>query len=164
MNSKAFGPDDPWQLLTDTVMGGISQGTLTREDVGGRLAVRMRGDVSLENNGGFIQMALNLRPDGRRFDGSHWLGIEIEAFGNDEDYGIHLRTDDLTRPWQSYRQGFRASRRWEPLRFAFADFKPHRTDAALDIRHLRRVGLVGSGRAFHADLAIAGLRFFGTAV
>ena len=152
-----------WLLLTDAVMGGISQGAMTREEIAGRKAVRMRGDVSLENNGGFIQLALDLSADGARFDGSPWQGIEIVACGNDEDYGIHLRTDDLTRPWQSYRQGFRPSRMWKTLRFAFADFKPHRTDVALDVRHLRRVGLVGIGRAFHADLAIAGLRFFGAA-
>lgn len=162
MKGKEYGPGEPWQLLTDAVMGGISQGTMTREEIGGRPAVRMRGDVSLENNGGFIQIALNLLPDGGRLDGSRWLGLEIEAHGNEEDYGIHLCTDDLTRPWQSYRQGFRPSRKWTTLRFAFDDFKPHRTDVALDVRHLRRVGLVGIGRAFHADLAIAGLRFFGT--
>ena len=49
-----------WQLVTDRVMGGVSDGTLVRETVSGRPALRMRGDVSLENNGGFVQMALDL--------------------------------------------------------------------------------------------------------
>ena len=41
-----------WQLFTDRVMGGVSGGTMVREIVAGRPAIRMRGDVSLENNGG----------------------------------------------------------------------------------------------------------------
>ncbi|NQW50776.1 MAG: CIA30 family protein, partial [Rhodospirillales bacterium] len=49
-----------WQLFTDQVMGGVSTGTMSRELVGGRLAIRMLGDVRLENNGGFVQLALDL--------------------------------------------------------------------------------------------------------
>ena len=49
-----------WQLFTDRVMGGVSNGTMIREMVAGRPAIRMRGDVSLENNGGFVQMSLDL--------------------------------------------------------------------------------------------------------
>jgi hypothetical protein len=43
-----------WRLFTDRVMGGVSNGTMVREQVAGRPAIRMRGDVSLENNGGFV--------------------------------------------------------------------------------------------------------------
>jgi hypothetical protein len=39
-----------WQLLTDQVMGGLSKGIMVRDTVAGRAAIRMRGDVSLENN------------------------------------------------------------------------------------------------------------------
>ena len=35
-------------------------------------------------------------------------GVEFDVLGNGEGYGIHLRTEDLTRPRQSYRQSFRA--------------------------------------------------------
>ena len=45
-----------WQLFTDRVMGGASNGTLVRDTVAGRAAIRIRGNVSLENNGGFVQM------------------------------------------------------------------------------------------------------------
>jgi hypothetical protein len=53
-----------WELLTDEVMGGVSKGTMVRDVIAGRAAIRMRGDVSLENNGGFVQIALDLSPDG----------------------------------------------------------------------------------------------------
>jgi hypothetical protein len=149
-----------WQLFTDQVMGGVSIGAMTREIVAGRLAIRMRGDVSLENNGGFIQMALDLAPEAGAADASAWSGIELDFYGNDADYGAHLRTSDLARPWQSYRQTFRAAPEWQTTRLPFSGFGPHRTEIPLDLRRLRRMGLAAIGRAFSADLAVGGLRFF----
>ena len=85
-----------WRFVADTVMGGVSSGAIERTPVGGRKALRLSGAVSLENNGGFIQMALNLAPDGQSVDASRFSGIEITVQGNGEAYGLHLRTDDLT--------------------------------------------------------------------
>jgi len=149
-----------WRLVTDQIMGGVSRGTMVREVVAGRAAIRMRGDVSLENNGGFVQIALDLAPDGGTVDASDWLGIEIDVFGDGEEYGLHLRTADLTRPWQSYRQSFRAEPSWKTIQLAFEQFTPHRTETLLNIRRLRRIGVVAIGRAFAADLSVGGIRFF----
>lgn len=149
-----------WQVVTDQVMGGVSSGTLVREIVGGRPAINMRGSVRLENNGGFVQIGLDLAPDGKAVDASSWIGIELDVWGNGEEYNLHLRTLDLTRPWQSYRHGFKAATSWQTIRLPFGSFMPHRTDAPLDLRRLRRVGLVAIGRAFSADLALGGIRFF----
>jgi hypothetical protein len=148
-----------WQLFTDRVMGGVSNGTMGREMVAGRPAVRMRGDVSLENNGGFVQIAVDLMPDGKATDASGWNGVELDVFGNGEEYNIHLRTEDLTQPWQSYRQSFCADPQWQTVRFRFQDFVPYRTDIALDIRRSRRIGIVAIGRAFSADICVGGLRY-----
>lgn len=149
-----------WQLFTDQVMGGVSNGTMTREMVAGRLAIRMRGDVRLENNGGFIQMGLDLAPGSGTADATGWAGIEVDFYGVDAEYGMHLRTSDLARPWQSYRQSFRALPKWQTARLSFSGFSLHRTEIPLDLRRLRRVGLAAIGRAFSADLAIGGIRFF----
>jgi hypothetical protein len=121
----------------------------------------MRGDVSLENNGGFVQMALDLAPDRGVVDASAWTGIELDVIGNDGDYGVHLRTDAVEQPWQSYRRSFRAGAAWRTVQLAFADFVPHRIEVPLDVRRLRRIGLVAIGRAFTADLAVGGVRFYG---
>jgi hypothetical protein len=149
-----------WQLIADRVMGGVSSGTMHRETVGGRPALRMRGDVSLRNDGGFIQVALDLAPGGGAVDASPWSGIEIDVFGNEERYNLHLRTADIVRPWQSYRAAFVARPEWQTLRLPFAGFEPHRIEAPLDLTRLRRLGIVAIGRAFAADIAIGGLRFF----
>lgn len=154
-----------WQLVTDQVMGGVSRGTLTREKVAGRPALVMRGDVRLENNGGFIQMALDLArpeaPGGGTLDARRWQGLEIDVCGARQAYSLHLRTTDLDRPWQSYRQAFAVQPEWQSLRLPFADFVPHRTAAPLDLSRLRRLGIVAIGRAFTADLALGGVRFYG---
>ena len=62
-------------------MGGISQGTMRREAVDGRPALRIEGDVSLENNGGFLQIALDLARGGRTVDAGGWIWIETDALG-----------------------------------------------------------------------------------
>lgn len=149
-----------WRLVTDGVMGGLSQGTLTRETISNRLALRMRGRVSLENNGGFLQMALDLSTDQTAVDGSAWQGIELDVWGPAEEYSVHLRTTELSKPWQSYRQHFRVKPEWQTIRLPFNDFVAHRTETPLNLGKLKRIGLVAIGRAFEADLALSGLRFY----
>ena len=58
----ATASTNEWRLITDSVMGGVSKGYISQDMIAGRPCLRMRGDVSLENNGGFVQMALDL-PD-----------------------------------------------------------------------------------------------------
>lgn len=149
-----------WELIGDGVMGGRSTGSMTRESLDGRPVLRLRGSVSLENNGGFVQIALNLAPDGSNIDASPFSGIEIDVAGNGERYGLHLRTADISRPWQSYRQGFVAADQLTAVRLPFAKFEAHRIDMPLDVTRVRRIGLVAIGRAFEADLSVAGVRFY----
>jgi hypothetical protein len=148
-----------WDLLSDGVMGGVSSGRMTSEVVAGRKAIRMQGTVSLENNGGFLQIALDLAPGGGVVDASAFRGIAVDVYGDGEIYGLHLRTPDLTRPWQSYRTAFLAGDGWMTLFLPFADFVPHRTDVPLDTRRLRRLGIVAIGRSFSPDLSVGGVRF-----
>ncbi|KAL3902633.1 MAG: hypothetical protein SGARI_005745 [Bacillariaceae sp.] len=49
-----------WDGVTDRVMGGVSSGTLSREDFYGRTSNVLRANVKLDNNGGFVQMATDL--------------------------------------------------------------------------------------------------------
>jgi hypothetical protein len=149
-----------WEYVSDRVMGGVSTGRLTFGRFHGRDGARLTGRVSLENNGGFLQMALDVSPDGRSMDVSGWQGIEIEVRGNGETYDIRLRTAQLTRPWQSFRAEMKAQREWQTLRIAFTDFVPHRTDEVFDPAHLRRIGVLAIGRVFEADVAVAGVGFY----
>lgn len=146
-------------MVTDGVMGGQSMGRLSREVLDGRRALRLQGRVSLENNGGFLQMAVDLAASGS-LDARAFSGIALTVQGNGEVYGLHLRTSDLTAPWQSYRQSFTATREWQTLTLPFAGFAPHRTTTPLNLAHLRRLGLIAIGRAFEVDLALADIRLY----
>lgn len=149
-----------WELLTDGVMGGVSQGRLAPDVIDGRPCLRLTAEVRLENNGGFVQMALDLRPDVGPVDLRGFSGVALTVRGNGESYAIHLRTADLTRPWQSYRHAFLAPPDWTVRHLPFEGFAAHRTDALFDAGRVRRIGLVAIGRAFRADLALADLRFY----
>ena len=149
-----------WTLISDRVMGGVSSGGISRETVAGRAALRMQGSVSLENDGGFLQVAVDLAPREGALDASAWTGIEVDVLGDGERYNLHLRTTDIARPWQSYRFAFEAGPGWRVVRAPFAAFAPHRSDVALDPRRLRRLGVVAIGRAFRPDIAIGGARFY----
>jgi hypothetical protein len=144
----------PWRGFSDQVMGGISQETIALTEIDGRRCLRLSGNVRLENSGGFIQMALDLAPEGQTLDASAYDGVLLVTRGNGESYGIHLRTPDCVRPWQSYRANFVAGCEWREIRLPFDRFEPHRLTASLDVSHLRRLGLVAIGRAFAADLAV----------
>ena len=149
-----------WALISDRVMGGASTGRMTREVVAGREAIRMTGGVSLENNGGFLQVALDLGSLGGEVDARRWTGIRLEVLGNGEVYNLHLRTSDIRRPWESYRQSFRAPATWTSVSLPFSGFIPHRTEQPLNLARLRRIGIVAIGREFEADIAIADIRFY----
>jgi hypothetical protein len=153
-----------WALVSDRVMGGISDGTMRREVVDGRDAIRMQGGVSLENNGGFIQVTLDLGDAGGEVDARQWDGIQLDVFGNDQTYNLHLRTSDIRRSWESYRQIFSSTSKWATIQLPFSEFLPHRTELPLNIARLRRIGIVAIGREFEADVAIADIRFYAAAV
>ena len=102
-----------WRVISDTVMGGVSSGSLVPTVIEGRNCLRMTGEVSLENNGGFVQASLDLGAAGL-LDAGEYAGIEIDVFGNGEAYNLHLRTDDTRIVWQSYRVDWRL----HPLRNA----------------------------------------------
>jgi hypothetical protein len=149
-----------WEFVADTVMGGVSTGQVQHVEIAGRSAARLTGDVSLENNGGFVQMAFNLASDGGALDVSEFTGLEIEVYGNGEAYDLRLRTDQLTRPWQSFRTVFTAPPRWTTVRIPFSDIQPNKTDLSFDAKGLRRIGILAIGRAFEADVAVSAIRFY----
>jgi len=144
-----------WQGFSDRVMGGVSIESVTRLEIHGRRCQRLTGNVRLDNSGGFIQMALDLASNGKTLDASQYRGLCLEIFGNGETYGVHVRTPDCTRSWQSYRATFVAEHQWRVLELPFSQFEPYRLTKPLDTRRLRRLGLVAIGRAFEADLAVA---------
>jgi len=150
-----------WRLVTDQVMGGVSAGTLTADHYQGKSCLRLQGAVSTANNGGFIQMALDLAA-GENFDASAYSGIEITVAGNNEEYNLHLRTSDLWLPWQSYRASFMVTPQWQTIYLPFNAFERYKTSRSLRTSRLKRVGLVAIGREFTSDLRVAEIKLRST--
>ena len=148
-----------WRLITDGVMGGVSEGRLSIDTFENQSCLRLTGDVKLDNNGGFVQAALDLSKDTLQ-DIQNYTGLTLEVNGNTEQYNIHLRTRDNTFPWQSYRATFSATPEWETLYLPFAEFAPYRTSKRLDVTRLKRIGVVAIGREFSADLCIGRLGLY----
>jgi hypothetical protein len=149
-----------WRLLSDRVMGGVSDGTMTHGPVDGRTAWRLQGEVSLRNNGGFLQLALDFDADGRPVDASSYAGLALTLLGDGGRLGVHLRSADLSRPWQSYRAALDCARSWNHYRVAFSDFRAYRTEQPLNLQRLRRIGLIAIGTPGPVDFAVAHLAFY----
>jgi hypothetical protein len=142
-----------WRLITDGVMGGVSSGTLGTGQREGRNCLHLQGEVSLENNGGFIQAALELAQSGV-LDAAAYAGVELDVYGNGESYNVHFKTSRVWLPWQHYRASFMAEPGWHTVQVPFAEFEGYRIGAAFDPARLERIGIVAYGRAFMADLCI----------
>lgn len=149
-----------WEYVADAVMGGVSTGSCQVETYKGRTATVLRGDVSLENNGGFVQIATDLTADGSAYDVSAWDGFELTVCGNNAAYDFRLRTDALSRPWQSFRTDFVAPLKWRTVRLPFEDVTPHKTDAKFEAARLRRVGILAIGREMQAEIAVAAVHLY----
>ena len=129
---------DRWQLVTDGVMGGVSRGSLTSTSHDGKACVRLSGVVSTANNGGFIQLAQSVSPaDAAVLDA--YTGVRVVLSGNDQRYNLHLRTTDLTLPWQSYRMAVDATQGWQTVDLPFAEFTAYKTASPLSPARLSRV-------------------------
>ena len=151
-------PADGWNLVTDGVMGGVSEARMSVDTVQGETCIALRGRVSTANNGGFIQIALDIRDSARLAEG--YDGLRLDVIGNGETYNVHLRTSELWLPWQSFRASFETAPEWKTVYLPFSEFEPYRTPAGLNLPKLRRLGIVAIGRDFDADLCVKGLAFY----
>lgn len=159
-DAEYVAPGVYWRGFSDRVMGGVSDAQFGRDVIGGRRCIRLTGTVTRDSGGGFVQMALYLGGRSRSFDGSAWLGVELEIFGNDEDYNVHVRTSDCGWYDDSYRYTFRAPSRWSVLRIGWRDFKPNGVRKPLDPSRLERIAILGWMREFEADISLASLALY----
>ncbi|WP_166253459.1 CIA30 family protein [Marinobacter salicampi] len=150
------GPS-PWTLVSDQVMGGVSSGTLRQEDRYGSSCACLSGRTRLENNGGFLQMKLEIEPDHLRAD---YGGLFIELLGGAHDYNLHVKTDQLEKPWQSFRCTLQAEPRRTRFVVPYSQLQAHRTDAELQPANIRSVAVVAIGSAFDVDVCVRRFGFF----
>ena len=153
-------PNTGWRGFSDRVMGGISNADLNQDNVGGKSCIRLTGNVTRESNGGFIQMALYFGRNYRSFDASAYKGLELLVHGNNEDYNVHLRTNDCRWYDQSYRMTFFAKPEWQRIQIPWSAFEGNRLNVPLDTASLQRIAILGWMREFDADVSLAEIALY----
>jgi len=149
-----------WEFITDQVMGGVSTGKMEMGRWENHNCLRLTGNISLENNGGFIQARLILKKKNKLFNAENYRGIHILAKGNGQSYALHLRTQHTWLPWQFYQADFKTNRHWQEIFIPFSKFKPYSLKKSLDIRKIKSVAIVAIKKEFQADILIDRISFY----
>ena len=150
MNTHALPLDEPqaWQGVTDQVMGGVSNLAIRHTDG----VFYMSGNVSTDNNGGFVRLSNRININSNDFK-----GIKFKAKGNNETYEIHVTLKGLKiPPWSYFSQGFDVNDDWQEYEILFKDLKRSSgfSAAPMKAKNIRDLSIAGFGRDFKVDLAI----------
>ena len=108
-----------WQYISDRTMGGISDGKATLEQDGEIFFARLTGNVSTENNGGFIQLRSRISFANSERNGKKLRGVRLNVRGNGETYYIFIRTNETRSPSDYYSASFEANSHWQIIDLPF---------------------------------------------
>ncbi len=157
----------PRQAFTDRVMGGRSNmNAFISENGEGNRVLVMRGQVSLENNGGFIQVRLPVSRSGGTFDASVFTGIAmtVKSYAADDEnpaYAVHIRTRRTLFPWSYYVQEFSPSREWTRLELPFSDFiGENMLSKTLDPSDIVSLAVVAGEKAGRAEVFVDSISLY----
>lgn len=151
-------PEQRWRFIADTVMGGVSKGSVEFKSEGGQRFAQLTGKVSTQNNGGFIQMRHKLKSPPR----IDTLGLRLVVRGNGQPYFIHLRTSGTILPWQYYQARFNTEAEWREIRIPLADFKRSGWMLKKKVvpKSINSIAVVAFGRDHSADIQVQELNWY----
>ena len=156
---ETFDPDKnkSWSFFSDGVMGGLSSGQAFYGKSGKDNFVRLEGNVSTKNNGGFIQIRHKLR---KSLD-DRIKAMRLKVRGNGEKYYIFIRTRATLLPWQFYNIEFQTSKNWSFVELEFKNFKRSSSFLRKKFKSssIKSVGIVAYGRDHPAKLDISEIDF-----
>lgn len=104
-----------WYVVNDGVMGDLSQGTLQIDEAG---HAEFKGEVSLENYGGFTSIRSSFQP----LYVEEFTTIKLRVKGDGKNYQFRVKSD--TRQRQSYITTFETSGTWETVEIQLKDLSP----------------------------------------
>ena len=143
-----------WQVEDDVVMGGRSRGALSRDPAGHLV---FRGDVSLENDGGFSSIQNNFDS----IDVSNYQHAIIRLKGDGKDYRLLVEAEKDARHY--YVAEFTTSGDWQEIKIPLRTMYPVRRGDRLDLpdypgQTLSQVRfMIANGRAESFQLEIASI-------
>jgi hypothetical protein len=146
------GAEARWRYIGDNVMGGVSSGRaqITAE------GLNLTGQVSTDNNGGFIQVRREFE-DGLPADVT---ALVLKVRGNGERYTVFLRTRQARLPWHNYKASFVAGQAWSEVRLELSAFERSTglLPATVSPEDVRSIGLAAYGADYEADLWVGAVR------
>lgn len=147
-----------WVYLADTVMGGISEGTAQFEDQGTSQFIRLSGEVSTANNGGFIQVRSPVAWEVAKDK----TGIKLTVKGNGDLYYLHIRSTNTRLPWHYYQQSFQTNGSWNEVRLPFDAFVKSSSlmRTTLNQSKIKTIGIVAYGKDYTANVSAKSLEFY----
>lgn len=153
-----FQPETRWNFFTDGVMGGVSKGQVTFVKENDETHAHMTGQISTANNGGFIQIRMDL-PDAAPKDAT---GVRLVARGNGQEYFVHIRTSGTLLPWQYYQAGFDVTGDWAEVLLPFKGFEPsgRLLRATPRATSIKSIGIVAFGRDHQAEIDVKEVGFY----
>ena len=172
INSKAIAVEDLsfpfnadsgryWQYVSDRVMGGVSDGKVILEQDGEMYYVRLTGNVSTRNNGGFIQLRSGISFANSEKDGKNLQGVRLNVRGNGETYDIHIITNDMAYYGDFYSATFQADSDWKMIDLPFNTFERKRYNTSkLDAKNIRSFAIAAYGRNFTSDVSVSTIEFY----
>ena len=146
--SQPLNDPQAWRGITDQVMGGVSDLAIRHSDG----VFYMTGNVSTDNNGGFVRLSNRVAINSNDFK-----GIKFKAKGNNETYEIHVTLKGLKiPPWSYFSQGFDVKDEWQEYQIFFSDLERSSgfSAASMKARNIRDISIAGFGRDFSVDLAV----------
>ena len=155
-------PDERWEFIADTVMGGVSSGRVTFVSKDGQTALKLSGLVSTANNGGFIQARLPLPAPLPEQAKGGWLKVK----GNHEQYFVHLRTAGTVLPWQYYQAGFDANDQWTMVKLPWDVFQASGGLSGSLLRDtplpqkIKSIAIVAFGRDYEAQIEVSEIGYY----
>jgi hypothetical protein len=159
-------PQDRWEFIADTVMGGVSTGNVQFVTDNEQTVLKLSGTVSTANNGGFIQARLPLDQTATKQLPDTAQGIWLKARGNGQKYFVHVRTSGTLLPWQYYQAAFGTSDQWQTIKLAWDDFKPSGGLSGSILRDVplatkvKSIAIVAFGRDHEADVEVAEIGYY----
>ena len=147
-----------WSYFADTVMGGVSEGAAKFEDQGLDQVIRLIGEVSTANNGGFIQVRSPVLWEAAKGK----TGIKLTIKGNGDQYYLHVRTANTRLPWHYYQQNFQTNGSWREVRLPFDAFVKSSSlmKTKLNQSKIKTIGIAAYGKDYSADVSVQGLEFY----
>ena len=149
---------EQWSYFADTVMGGVSQGTAKFESNGSDKTIRLIGEVSTANNGGFIQVRSSIPQKLAKGQ----IGIKIIVKGNGDQYYLHIRNSSTRLPWHYYQLGFDTSNAWTEVKLPFDAFIKSSSLLRTSMNHdtIKTIGIVAYGKDYSADVSVMSMEFY----